>query len=206
MTLNLPSQAHISKKIPKQRFYNHARVRSQVKKEFVDVVEQIVWEYKLSPKTIGIPPSENIEEIEVFIIYLRERKVPKRVLDIIDTSVAYPILYRLQYQDTCAYAISLKQTNQEGWYISTWGEEMSFHFGGRSLKKVYQSIIASFVPTSSEKEIDFATMIARDKQRKTLEKEISALKHKINTEKQFKRKVELNKQLQTKQQILKSLT
>ena len=35
---------------------------SGVKDEFVNLVDRITWLYKLSPDTIGIPKTDNIEE------------------------------------------------------------------------------------------------------------------------------------------------
>ncbi len=67
---------------------------------------------------------------------------------------------------------------------------------------MYQGLITSFIDIR-QKGQDFATIVNTDKQIETLEKEIKILENKVKNEKQFNRKVELNKVLLEKKKSLK---
>jgi hypothetical protein len=207
MEFQLPEQAHVHKTVPKSKFFARAVVNTKLKREFTDKVQKITWEYKLAPDTIGIPATETVEEIQIFIVELKERVIPKNVLKLIDKSIPYPILYVFIYGEQEAYGLSLKGAGEERYYFSDWGESLSLRFTGLTLEALYQGLIKSFIKGSSGGEgEDFATMVATDKQRQVLEKEIQALKNKIRNEKQFNKKIELNHTLQAKQKDLASLT
>jgi hypothetical protein len=205
MEWKLPDRARVRKNVPKNAFYQHARVSTKIKKEFTDLVEKITWEYKLSPETIGIPKTERVEEIQIFVLELKKRVVPRGVLVSIDKSVAYPVLFMGVYGDHRFFAASLKVQGDDRWYISDWDQEPLFRFTGTNLEAIYQGVIRAFLGTHSAENMDFATLVATDKQQQVLEREIAALKNKIRNEKQFNKKVELNNLLQAKQRELASL-
>jgi hypothetical protein len=205
MEWKLPAQSYVHKNVPKNTFYQHARVNTKLKQEFTDLVQKITWEYKLSPETIGVPKTEQVEELQIFTLDLKKRMVPKGVLTTIDRSVAYPILFRGVHEDHEFYAISLKVQGEDRWYISDWDQELPFRFTGMNLEAVYQGLIKTFIGTNPNENQDFATIVATDKKRQVLEREISALKNKIRSERQFNKKVELNNQLQIKQSNLEKL-
>ena len=103
--LQLPAQAYIDKFIAKNKFFEKAVVNTKLKNEFIDQIQKITWKYKIAESTIGIPKTENVEEIQVFEVQLRQRQLPKNILKLIDKAIPYPILYVLIYQDDIAYGI-----------------------------------------------------------------------------------------------------
>ncbi len=206
MDFTLPEQAYVHKFIPKNKFFEKAVLNTKLKKEFTDKIQKITWEYKLAEGTIGVPPTEKIEEIQIFEIQLKERDIPKNVLRIIDKSIPYPILYVFTHDGHVAYGITLKGEGEQRYYFTKWDEKQTFAFTGINLERVYQGIVTSFIKDTGGETKDFKTIIAVDKRKETLEREISALKNKIRNERQFNRKVELNNQLQIKQKEFTSLT
>lgn len=206
MDFTLPEQAYVHKFIPKNKFFEKAVVNTRLKKEFTDKIQKITWEYKLAEGTIGVPPTENVEEIQIFEIQLKERDIPKSVLRIIDKSIPYPILYVFTHEGHVAYGITLKGDGDQRYYFSGWDEKKAFEFTGINLERVYQGIITTFITDTEGEAKDFKTIIAIDKRRETLEREIGVLKNKIKNEKQFNKKVELNKTLQEKKKELESIT
>lgn len=206
MDFLLPEQSHVHKSIPKNKFFEKAVVNAKLKKEFTDKIQKITWEYKLAEETIGVPKAGAVEEIQIFEIQLKEREIPKNVLKVIDKSIPYPILYVFTHEGHVAYGITLKGGVEQRYYFSEWDEKQAFEFVGTNLERVYQGLVTTFIKEVGGETKDFTAIVETDKKRQTLEKEISALKNKIKNEKQFNKKVELNRVLQHKRGELASLT
>lgn len=205
MNFKLPEQAYVHKNIPKNTFFTRAAVNTKLRKEFTDKIQKITWEYKLAEGTIGVPATEKIEEIQIFEIQLKERDIPKNVLRVIDKSIPYPILYMFTHEGHVAYGITLKGEGEQRYYFTKWDEKQTFAFTGINLERVYQGIVTSFIKETGVEIKDFKTIIAVDKRKETLGREISALQNKIRNERQFNKKVELNRKLLAKQAELSKL-
>lgn len=201
--LKLPKEAFVNKFIAKTKFYEKANLNSKLQKDFVDKLQKITWKYKLAESTIGIARTEAVTEIQVFEIELKEQVIPKSVLKVIDKSIPYQILYRFVYGDDVAYGITLKaDTSVENYYFCDWNADIAFDFTGIDLEKVYQKLVKAFVRDEARQKASFGDVIDLDKKIKALETEIATLESKQAKEKQFNRKVEINKVLLKKKAML----
>ena len=93
MELKLPGNAYVNKFIAKSKFYERATLSTKLQNEFIKKIQKITWKYKLADETIGIFKTENVTEIQIFEIELKEQIIPQNVLKVIDKSISYPILY-----------------------------------------------------------------------------------------------------------------
>jgi hypothetical protein len=201
--IKLPKEAFVNKFIAKTKFYEKANLNSKLQKEFVDKVQKITWKYKLAESTIGIAKTEAVTEIQVFEIELKKQVFPKNVLKVIDKSIPYQILYRFVYEGNVAYGITLKEnTSVENYYFCDWNKEITFDFSGIDLEKVYQKLVKAFIRGEAQNKGSFSEIINVDNKIKALEAEIAALENKISKERQFNRKVEINKVLLEKKVML----
>lgn len=203
--LKLPKAAFVNKFIAKNKFYEKAALSAKLQKEFIDKIQKITWKYKLAEGTIGIAKTDKVTEIQIFEIELKEQVIPKNVLKVIDKAICYPILYRFIYKNNEAYAVSLKEQKPESYYFSEWNEDKSFDFTGIDLEKVYQKVIKVFITSEASTKSSFYEIIDTDNKIKAMENEIGALENKISKEKQFNRKVEMNKILLEKKAALKEI-
>lgn len=201
----LPKTAFVNKFIAKSKFYEKAALSAKLQKEFIDKIQKITWKYKLAESTIGITKTAKVTEIQIFEIELKEQVIPKNVLRVIDKAIPYQILYRFIYKENEAYTITLKEGGVENYYFSDWNDDKSFDFTGIDLEKVYQKIIRAFITSEARTKSSFNEIIDTDNKIKVLEDEIAALEDKISKEKQFNRKVELNKILLEKKALLKEI-
>lgn len=204
--IKLPREAFVNKFIPKSKFYEKAALSSKLQKEFTNKIQKITWKYKLAESTIGISKTDKVTEIQTFEIELKDQVIPKNVLKVIDKAIPYQILYRFIYKNKEAYGITLKEKNNAGnYYFSEWDENITFDFTGIDLEKVYQKLIKSFIHNEAKSGRDFNEIIAIDNKIKALENEINLLKGKIKKEKQFNRKVDMNKILLKNKNQLKKI-
>jgi len=208
MSLHLPDSALVNRFIAKTKFYEKAAISPKLKDDFVNKIQKITWQYKLSENTLGINKTATVTEIQIFEIELKEQLIPKNILALIDKVIPYQILYQFRFNEQFAYAITLKglsdieKSMATDYYFSEWKEPIQFDFTGTDLEQVYQKLIKAFIKNQTTQQNDFKAVIETDHKTKQLEKDISLLAKKISKEKQMNRKVELNKTLLDKQQQL----
>ena len=195
----LPEQCKVNRFIPKNTFYQRVSLGTNVKNEFVTFINKITWLYKLAPTTLGATASDEVEEIQIFHIELKEKVVPKKALQIITKAIPYPILFYLTWNDEFLYAI-----NYEKLYSSKWNEVLKFNFQGQSLAYIYNQIVKT-VLGEKDKTKNVQEVVIEFDLIETLNKQVDLLEKRISKEKQFNKKVELNRQLQIIKKDLKEL-
>lgn len=206
MDFNLPENSFVNKFVAKSKFYNRSSLSTKLQNEFINKIQKITWKYKLAEETIGISRTNNVTEIQIFEIELKRQIIPKNVLKVIDKTIPYQILYVFIYKDDFAYGITLKENNIiQSYYFSEWNQVINFDFNGLDLEKVYQKLVKAFITNEAINKNNFADIISTDTKIKTLANEIASLENKIRKEKQFNRKVDLNKSLLSKKKQLKTI-
>lgn len=212
----LPSSTLVNRKIPKNKFYEKLQANHHLKELFTEQVESIIWKHKLSKDTIRLEPKEDIEEIQIFEIHLKEQTYSLDLLRSIDKAIPYPILHILMYEDQAKLAIAYKERNQtddnrsvvRSYHETDWQPVESIELNilqGLDLKAVYENIIRQLLPIKVKPEIELSAVLERQAQIDKLTQECQRLESKIRAEKQFNKKVELNMELQRKRKELKQL-
>ena len=189
--INFPERCKVNKFIPKKTFYEKIGVSTAVKDEFVNYIEKIIWLYKLSEETIGITKTEKTEEIQVFELTLKSKIIPKNIIRIITKSIPYKILFVLKFENEFCYAIRVV----EDIYFTEWNEEITMNLVGLNLDDIYKDIVKSIIK-EQDNDKEFEDIIDKKNKVDELYKKIEQLNNKINNEKQFNKKVELNLELQ----------
>jgi len=212
----LPSSTLVNRKIPKNKFYEKLQANHHLKELFTEQVESILWKHKLSKDTIRLEPKENIEEIQIFEVHLKEQSYSLELLRSIDMAIPYPILHVLMYERQAKLAIAYKERNQtddnrsvvRSYHETDWQPVESIEMNilqGLDLKAVYENIIRQLLPIKVKPEIELTAVLERQAHIDKLTQECQRLESKIRAEKQFNKKVELNMELQRKRKELNQL-
>lgn len=200
---DLPPSAKVDRFIPKTKFYEQAQISTVVRDEFTQLIGRITWSYKLAETTLNIPPTNNISEIQIFHIELRQKQIPQKAIGLIDKTVPYPILFVLTHNSDTTYLIQHKIDSSKRYFKTDWNQLPNLSFTGSNLEIIYQRIITSFVTIDNYDNVtDFDQTIELHTQQAQLRKDISVLENKIRNERQFSKKVSLNTDLQKKQSEL----
>ena len=188
--INLPNECKVDRFIPKKTFYEHVGITSTTKKEFVDDVDKMIWLYKLSEDNIHISRTKKVEEIEIFLLEMKNKVIPNNVIKAIVKGIPYKILFKIVYKDDYCYAIK----PNDNIYCTKWNEEINIDFDGLNLESIYDRIIKQIInEETNQKSIED---ILIDKARiDDLNKKINQLSKKVKSENQFDRKVALNIEL-----------
>jgi len=188
--INLPDRCKVNKFIPKKTFYEKIGISTSVKDDFINNIDKITWLYKLSEDTLGISKSQEVEEIQIFEIILKERVLPKNIIKIISKAIPYKILFVLKYDKDYCYSIKVDNI-----YFTEWNEDIELNINGLTLETIYENIVKSIIKENNNTNT-FDNIIENKSKVDELSKKIEQLANKVNNEKQFNKKVELNLELQ----------
>ena len=216
-----PLKAKVDQLIPKNKFYEQGKANSKVEQLFVDQVENIRWAYKLASSTIHLQDQEDLKEIQIFRVKSRVEDLDVSILSFIDKLILTPIIFEVVYQDKVKVVATYKRLNQADktkavigqYYASEWLEdhdrvELPLYL---KLADLYEHFIAQILPiTSSEdsgddESVSIELKLQKAQQLESLQKQLDKLKSKLRAEKQFNRKVELNKHIHALESDLKKL-
>lgn len=210
---DLPNSTKVNRVIPKNAFDIYTN--SKQKKQFADYIGRITWLNKLSPDTINLEAKE-IKEIQIFYVELKMKEDVRLLLEVIDKSIPYNIVFIVEYDDSIYLSTSIKHSHvlnenntvidwtiQTTWFIPS---ENKYNF---KLKKSIDSIYHDFcIQLSGKIEMaskPLADLIQYEQQIQSLNREIASLKSKIVACKQFNKKVELNLKLKSSEKLLAKL-
>lgn len=188
--IEVPKECLVDKFIPKKTFYDRLSLSSSLKQNFIEKIEKIIWKYKISQDNLNIAKTDEVEEIEIFEIFLKEKCDVKNIIKVITMSIPYPILFEINYENEYRYAIKYEDDIIQ----SEWNDNIDLSINGLDLKVVYENFVKQ-IANIDNNYTDVKQELEKIKQIEVLEKEINRLKTNIQKEKQFNRKVELNKKI-----------
>ena len=208
-----PQQAKVDRIIPKNKFYEQGKANGKIEQLFVNQVESIRWAYKLAASTIHLEDQDDLKEIQIFRVKSRVENLDISILSFIDKLILTPIIFEVVYRDKVKVVATYKRLNQADkskavigqYYASECLEDHSRVELPLYLKlaDLYEHFIEQLLPlvTSEEQHKDRESIslelkLQKAQQLESLLKQFDQLKSKLRNEKQFNRRVELNKLLQ----------
>lgn len=209
----LPSNTTIQRVVPKNSFDSFTN--SKQKDMFTKDVAKITWSNSISTTTINLS-SKDIQEIQIFLVELKEKKEIKTLLDIIDKAIPYHIIFIIAFDDFMYISTSSKHSSSLNdtksvidWTFKTeWFRigELDYKL---ELKKDIDFVYYDFCNQLSlkpNKDIKNITdLVAYNSKISSLRREIEQLKRSITSCRQFNKKVELNLKLKELEQELEVL-
>lgn len=207
-----PQQAKVDRLIPKNKFYEQGKANTKIEQLFVNQVENIRWAYKLASSTIHLQDQEDLKEIQIFRVKSRVEDLDVSILSFIDKLILTPIIFEVVYQDKVKVIATYKRLNQADktkavigqYYASGWLEdvdrvELPLYL---KLADLYEHFIAQILPIALSKDqendnesVSIELQLQKVQQLESLQKQLNQLQSKLRNERQFNRKVELNKKV-----------
>ncbi|WP_375582231.1 DUF4391 domain-containing protein [Cyclobacterium xiamenense] len=200
---NLPVRTRVGKVVPKNAFDQSTNTKQ--KKIFADYIRRITWTHKLSPDTINLN-SQDIEEIQVFKVELKIKSNILKILEIINKSIPYHIVFWVEFEDHAYISASMKHphpTNNNisviDWtFNSAWFKKnenkINLTLKG-SLDSVFKDLCVKITGKPELGRKSMAAILQNQEEIKSLKGEIRRIKSAITKSSQFNEKVELNLKL-----------
>jgi len=213
--LGLPKSTEYNKRIPKVQFYRNLDLPNKVRQQFVDEIDTVIWQNKISPDTMPVSAGEEVTEIEVFEIRLHQRGVSDNILEVMDRGIPYHIVFALTFKEEIQVAIGYKEKSQkrdtkyrvEGYYFSDWviTDELVLELRGLNLDRIYENLLRQFIPKERPQVGDLRETIALQKEIEKQAALCESIEKRMKNESQFNLQVELNRKLREERTKLDEL-
>ena len=216
MLYKYPEKAEFGRVVPKSKIYQHGRASSALKKVFVDQVAKIVWKYKLSTDTINLPSRPAAPEIQVFEVVQKVATLKEDVLRCIDAAISFPIFFELLYEGRVQSKVAYKRPSEadsKKWVVDIYFESQ-WHTAdverkslpvALDLESLYDQMLRTQISLPARKSESIRDQVARCGEIRLKEREADKLQTRMNREKQYNRKVEMNGQLRELNNSIKAL-
>ncbi len=212
-----PRKAHFGRVLPKNKIYEYAGPNMATKELFVRQVEQITWAYKLAPETINVPATQAVSEIQIFSVVLKTGDLKEDVLRCIDKAIPFPIIFELSHAGKCRVIAAYKRPNDadsEKWVISgyfrtDWVPEDAARKTipiALNLDGLYEELLGALISYPSRGGESLQARVERVESIRRQQQELTKTEDRLRKEIQFNRKVEINAEIRSMKEQLKTLT
>lgn len=213
--LSYPESTIVNRVVPKTMFYKFMEMTPRMKTRFVNDVVNITWLYKLSSTTLNVTDREDIKEIEVFVVNLKQPDCPTDLFSFIDINMPHHIVFVLLHDNNAMLLINFKQwadsthkrfkitqTFSSPWVAIT---EISLAVQGQSLPRIYDNFVAQISGIGEHKAGTMAEIVTLKQIIAKAEAELLALQKKMRREPQLDIQMQMNKQVKAKRKELEEL-
>jgi len=225
--LHYPQSTIVSRVVPKTMFYKFMEVNPRMKSRFVNDVVNIIWLYKLSASTLNVTDTEEMKEIEVFVVNLKQPDCPTDLFTFIDTNMPHHIVFVLVHDESAMLLINYKDwTDFPSGKVASQGArlqhpkfrirqafaspwvpmtDLELSVQGQSLPRIYDNFVAQVSGIGEHKAGAMADIVALKAKISKAEAELESLQKKMRKEPQLDRQLAMNKQVKAKRKELDNL-
>lgn len=210
--LNYPESTIVNRIVPKTMFYKFMEVNPRMRTRFVNDVVNITWIYKLAASTLNVTDTEQMKEVEVFVVNLKQPDCPTDLFSFIDTNMPHHIVFVLVHDSHAMLLVNYKdwaddthtkfQITQT--FTSPWVSLDNLHLqiDGQSLPRIYDNFVAQVSGIGEHKAGSMADIVDLKQRITKMEAEYNILQGKMRKEKQFSVQMEMNKLVKVKRKEL----
>ena len=210
--LHYPQSTIVNRVVPKTMFYKFMEVNPRMKSRFVNDVVNITWPYKLSAGTLNVTDTEEMKEIEVFVVNLKQPDCPTDLFTFIDTNMPHHIVFVLVHDNSAMLLINYKDWTDDTHtkfrirqaFASPWMPmaDLELSVQGQSLPRIYDNFVAQVSGIGEHKAGSLEDIVALRKLIAIIEAELKTLEKRMRKEPQLDRQLAMNKQVRQKRKQL----
>lgn len=215
--IEYPERARVGRVVPKNRIMVSGTPGRRVRDQLTVQVARITWQYKLAPEILSLKGSKAVPEIQIFRLALKPAGVsdelPVEVLKCIDRAIGFPLIFELTSsreegapRDAIRVAATYKRPSEadaskwviDDYFATDWLPADTPRAPlpvALDLPRLYEQLLRELLPIQARPGESMAALVARHGRITAKQRDCRRLEARIQREKQFNRKVELNRQL-----------
>lgn len=212
-----PDRTRLGRNVPKNRIAVSGKPSRRVRDQLAAQVAKIVWQYKLAPETLNLSATRAVPEIQVFKLALKPEGVtdelPDDLLRCIDRAIGFPLIFELTAsredgaaRDQVLVAATYKRPSEaqagqwviDDYFATDWLPADTPRAPlpvALDLARLYEQMLRQLIPLPAREGESIAALAGRQRQVASKQRECCRLETRLHREKQFNRKVVLNRQL-----------
>jgi hypothetical protein len=221
-----PQRTALNRPVPKSRIVAAGKPGRRVRDALTAQVAQIIWQYKLAPETLNLSASRSVPEIQVFTLALKpgvNEELPEDIMRTIDKAIGFPILFELREPagendrlGRLRVAAAYKRPSEAeagkwvvgDYFASDWLPADTPRQPlpvALNMARLYEQLLSPLIATPARPGEELAERVQRQARMAVKQREYQRLEVRVQREKQFNRKVELNRQLRELRTELEAL-
>lgn len=205
------SKTQVNKKFKLTELYKVMGADKAVKADAANILS-VTLTNVLNKDTLNFSVKGDIKEIYVFEIVLNAKAIPSLFISTLDKTTNFHTVFVLRYGSEEMLYGAFKEYSEKGmkvgkYYCTDWTVEkpIALPLNVNSLDEIYTAIIDELIPISAWQAESTKDFVTRYGEVVKLKKEIEKLQRLVDTEKQPKRRFELNDELKQKKKELEEL-
>ena len=213
--LNYPQTTLVNRVVPKTMFYKFMEINTRMKTRFVNDVVNITWLYKLSAGTLNVTDTEDMKEIEVFVVNIKHPACPTDLFTFIDINMPHHIVFILVHENNAMLLINYKEWADNTHtkfritqsFATPWiaADSLSLAVQGQSLPRIYDNFVAQVSGIGEHKAGKMAEIVSLQKQIANVDAILVALEKKMRKELQLDLQMQMHQQVKAKRKELDNL-
>lgn len=207
----LSSKTQVNRKFKLTELYKVTSADKAVKADMINI-GSVTLTNVLNNDTLNLSVKGDVKEIYVFEIALTTKIAPSLFISALDKATNFHTIFILKYGNEEMLYGAFKEYGDKGmkvgkYYCTDWTSEktIALPLGVNSLDEIYTAIVDELIPITARQAESTKDLVARYGEVVKLKKEIEKLQHLVDTEKQPKRRFELNDELKKLKDNLKEL-
>lgn len=207
----LSSKTQVNKRFKMPELYKLIGASKEVKADAANIVS-VTLANVLNADTMNLATGGEVKEIYVFEIVLTEKTIPVLFISALDKAVNFHTVFILRCAANAMLYGAYKEYGEKnmkiGKYYSTeWAADRSITLplNVSSLEDIYTAMIDELIPITARKAESTKDFVARYDEILRLQKEIAKLQKLVDSEKQSKKRFEMNDLLKQKKMELEDL-
>jgi len=207
--IHFPESTKVGLKVPKEKFYANMEMTADMKRRFINLIDHIVWQYKLSETTLNVEKATMVVEIDVFEVYMKVKDVNTALYDFIERNFPRHTLFVLIYEEEANFLVSYKEpiANRPGKFKilekfqTDWMPmpQLELTIDGLNMDQVYESLVRQIgkIKVDQESPLDISQSIMNQQTKEKLQKQILLLEKKMHNEKQFNIQLKISNEIKS---------
>lgn len=211
----------MAKRVPKETLFRRAGGGKAIRTLYDQQVDRVEWAFKLFERSVNLPPTPAVAEIQVLRLHLRGSRLDERVLAHVDKALPHPTWFELlrpapdgtEVQVAAAYKRRSDADSTQIVRLETsrtdWAPAIAVRAAlpsAVSLEGLYGGLLRSLWPHPQRPGESLRAHAERLSAIATQAKAVERLRVVVRREADFARQVERNRELRVAEVALKKLT
>ena len=133
-----PESTKTNRRIPKEAFYKHLSLSTDLKSKFVSDISRIMTENSLTKENLNLVKDSEIKEILLLSIELKKQDYDQRIIEAIAKGNPHKLVFLMSYEDRRQLAVYYQKL-----YMTEWMPEakVELHLSGDSLEDIWSGLV-----------------------------------------------------------------